>query len=78
MYVRTVSLAFIKWLHLAILIDIHTPLIIPNRVPVDARYGETINLDALPICHPNNCNLRAVCGALSTKAVTTKPSSSQK
>ena len=36
-----------------ILIEIHKPLIIPNQVPVDAHYGETINLDLLPIC-PNN------------------------
>ena len=57
---------FSTWLHLrlTILIDIHTPLIIPNQVPVDVRYGETINLDSLPICRPNNCDLRAVCGAL--------------
>jgi hypothetical protein len=49
---------FVTWLHLKFLIDIHTPLIIPNRVPVDARYGETINLDSsLPIRRPNNCNL---------------------
>ena len=48
---------FITWLHLTMLIDIHTPLIIPNQVPVDPRYGETINLDSLPIFHPNNCNL---------------------
>ena len=48
---------FITWLHLSMLIDIHTPLIIPNQVPVDARYGEAINLDSLPICSPNNCNL---------------------
>jgi hypothetical protein len=58
---------FITWLHLSMLIDIHTPLIIPNRVPIDARYGDTIDLDSLPICHPNNCNLRAVCGALEQK-----------
>ena len=58
---------FITWLHLTMLIDIHTPLIIPNRVPVDARYGETINLDLLPICRPNNCDLQAVCGALEQK-----------
>ena len=45
---------FITWLHLTMRIDIHTPLIIPNRVPVDARYGETINLDLLHICCPNN------------------------
>jgi hypothetical protein len=49
------------------LIDIHTPLIIPNQVPVDARYGDTIDLDLLPIRHPNNCNLQAVCGALEQK-----------
>ena len=55
---------FITWLHLTMLIDIHTLLIIPNRVPVDARYGETINLDSLPIHRPNNCDLRAVCCAL--------------
>jgi hypothetical protein len=48
---------FITWLHLSMLIDIHTPLIIPNQVPVDARYGDTIDLDSLPIRHPNNCNL---------------------
>ena len=49
---------FVTWLHLKFLIDIHTPLIIPNRVPVDARYGEAINLDSsLPIRRPNNCNL---------------------
>jgi hypothetical protein len=58
---------FVTWLHLTMLIDIHTPLIIPNRVPVDARYGETINLDSLPIRRPNNCDLRAVCGALEQK-----------
>ncbi len=48
---------FITWLHLTMLIDIHTPLIIPNQVPVDTCYGETINLDLLPIFRPNNCNL---------------------
>ena len=48
---------FITWLHLTMLIDIHTPLIIPNRVPVDVRYGEAINLDLLPIRCPNNCDL---------------------
>jgi hypothetical protein len=58
---------FITWLHLSMLIDILTPLIIPNRVPVDARYGEAINLDSLPIHRPNNCDLRAVCGALEQK-----------
>jgi hypothetical protein len=58
---------FITWLHLTIFIDIHTPLIIPNRVPVDARYGETINLNSFPICRPNNCDLRAVCVALEQK-----------
>jgi hypothetical protein len=58
---------FITWLHLTMLIDIHTPLIIPNRVPVDACYGETINLDLLPIRHPNNCEHQAVCGALEQK-----------
>ena len=58
---------FITWLRLSMLIDIHTPLIIPNRVPVDARYGEAINLDLLPIRRPNMCNLRAVCGALEQK-----------
>jgi hypothetical protein len=58
---------FISWLHLKFLIDIHTPLIIPNRVPVGARYGETINLDSLPIRCPNNCDLWAVCGALKQK-----------
>jgi hypothetical protein len=31
------------------------------------RYGEIINLDSLPIRCPNNCNLRAVCGALEQK-----------
>ena len=52
---------FVTWLHLKFLIDIHTPLIIQNRVPVDARYGEVINLDSsLPIRRPNNCYLRAV------------------
>jgi hypothetical protein len=40
---------FITWLHLPMLIDIHTPLVIPNRVPVDARYGETIDLDSIPV-----------------------------
>ena len=58
---------FITWLHLSMLIDIHTSLIIPNQVHVDARYDETINLDLLPICHPTNCDLRAVCGALEQK-----------
>jgi hypothetical protein len=58
---------FITWLYLTMLIDIHTPLIIPNQVPVDARYGETINLNSHPICRPNNCNLQAVCGALEQK-----------
>ena len=50
---------FITWLHLHLpmLIDIHTPLIITNQVPVETRYGETINLDLRPICCPNNCNL---------------------
>ena len=58
------NLVFITWLHLSMLIDIHTPLIIPNRVPIDVCYGETIDLELLPICCPNNCDLRAVCGAL--------------
>ncbi len=58
---------YITWLHLSMLIDIHIPLIIPNRVPVDARYGDTIDLDSLPIRCPNNCDLRAVCGALEQK-----------
>jgi len=58
---------FITWLHLTMLIDIHTPLIIPNQVPVDAHYGETINLNSLPIRHPNSYDLRAVCGALEQK-----------
>jgi hypothetical protein len=60
---------FITWLHLSMsmLIDILTPLMIPNQVPVDARYGETINLDLLPIRRPNNCDLKAVCGALEPK-----------
>ncbi len=58
---------FITWLHLSMLIDIHTPLIFPNRVPNDARYGDTIDLDLLPIRRPNNCNLQAVCGALEQK-----------
>ena len=48
---------FITWLHLSMLIDIHTPLIIPNQVPVETRYGEIINLDLRSICCPNNCNL---------------------
>jgi len=58
---------FITWLHMTMLIDIHTPLIIPNRVPKNARYSETINLDLLPIRRPNNFDLRAVCGALEQK-----------
>jgi len=57
----------ITWLHLTMLIDIHTPLTIPNPVPVDARYGEAINIDLLPIRRPNNCDLRAVYGALEQK-----------
>jgi hypothetical protein len=52
---------------MSMLIDILTPLMIPNQVPVDARYGETINLDLLPIRRPNNCDLKAVCGALEQK-----------
>jgi hypothetical protein len=60
---------FITWLHLSMLIDIHTSLIIPNRVTVDASYGETINLDLLPIRRPNNCDLQAVCGALEQKVL---------
>jgi len=48
---------FIAWLHLTIFIDIYTPLIIPNRVPVDPRYEETLYLDSLPIRRPNNCDL---------------------
>jgi hypothetical protein len=51
------NLVFTTWLHLSMLIDIQTPLVIPNQVPVDAHYGETIDLDFLPICRPNNCNL---------------------
>jgi len=58
---------FVTWLHLSMLIDIHTPLIIPNRVPVDVRYDETIDLDLLPICCPNNCDLQYVCCALEQK-----------
>ncbi len=48
---------FITWLHLSMLIDIHTPLIISNQVTVDAHYVEIIDLDSLPICCSNNCDL---------------------
>ena len=48
---------FIIWLHLSMLIDIHTPLIILNQVPVDERDDETFILDLLPIRCPNNCDL---------------------
>jgi hypothetical protein len=58
---------FVTGLHLSMLIDIHTPLVIPNRVPVDKNYGETIDLDSIPIRRPNNCDLRALCGALEQK-----------
>ena len=48
------NFVFITWLHLSMLIDIHTPLVIPNQVHVDARYGETIDLNSIPIRRPNN------------------------
>ncbi len=48
---------FTTWLHLSMLADLNTPLIIPNQVPVDARHGEAINVNIFPMRRPNNCNL---------------------
>ena len=62
---------FTTWLYLPML---NTPLIIPKQVPVDARLGEAINVNILPIHHPNKCNLQDVIGTLEQKLMPKKPS----
>jgi hypothetical protein len=46
-----------RWLHLSMLVDLNTPLIIPKQVPVDVRHSEAIDVNILPMRCPNNCNL---------------------
>ncbi len=58
---------FTTWLHLPMLIDFETPLINQARKPCGAIYGEIIDINSLPICHPLECDLRAVCAALERK-----------
>ncbi len=58
---------FTMWLHLSMLVDIQTPLINPDRKPRGAIYGEIIDINSLPIHHPLECDLRAVCAALERK-----------
>jgi hypothetical protein len=58
---------FTTWLHLSMLVNLNTHLIIPKQLPVDAQHGEAINVNILPMCRPNNCNLQAVIGALEQK-----------
>ncbi len=54
---------FTSWLHVYMLTDIHSPLIDRNLRNVDTQ-GDTINVYSLPICHPRQQCLRAVCDAL--------------
>jgi hypothetical protein len=49
------------------LIDIETPLINQDCKPHGAIYGEIIDINSLPICHPLECVLWAVCAALERK-----------
>ncbi len=49
------------------LIDIQTPLINQDCKPRGAIYGEIININSLPICRPNECDLWAVCANLERK-----------
>ncbi len=58
---------FTTWLHLPMLIDIQTPLINQDCKPCGAIYGEIIDINSLPICHPLECDLQAVCAALERK-----------
>ncbi len=58
---------FTTWLHLSILIDIQTPLINQDHKPCGAIYGEIIDINSLPIHHPLECDLQAVCAALERK-----------
>ncbi len=58
---------FTTWLHLSMLIDIQMPLINWDCKPRGAIYGEIIDINSLPICHPHECDLQAVCAALERK-----------
>jgi hypothetical protein len=58
---------FTTWLYLSMLIDFETPLINPACKPCGAIYGEIIDINSLPICHPLECDLRAVCANLERK-----------
>jgi hypothetical protein len=58
---------FTTWLHLSMLIDFETPLVNPARKPRGAIYGEIIDINSLPICHPLECDLQAVCATLERK-----------
>ncbi len=58
---------FTTWLHLSMLIDFETPLINPACKPCGAIYGEVIDINSLPIRHPLECDLRAVCAILERK-----------
>ena len=54
---------FTSWLHLYMLTDIHSPLPDHNLRNIDVQ-GDTINVYSLPICHPRQPCLRAVCDSL--------------
>ncbi len=58
---------FTSWLHLSMLIDIQMPLINQDRKPCGVIYGEIIDINSLPIRHPLECDLRAMCAALERK-----------
>ncbi len=59
---------FTMWLHLSMLVDFETPLINPACKPRGAIYGEIIDINSLPICHPPECDLRTVCATLESSA----------
>jgi hypothetical protein len=48
---------FTTWLHLSMLIDFETPLINPACKLCGANYGEVLDINSLPICHPLECDL---------------------
>ncbi len=54
---------FTSWLHVYTLTDIHSPLIDCNLRNVDTRCN-TVDVYSLPVCHPQQQCLGAVCDAL--------------
>ncbi len=58
---------FTTWFYLSMLIDIQMPLINRDCKPRGAIYGEIIDINSLPICHPLECDLQTVCAALERK-----------